>query len=249
VLSPLTPRKLLSIVAISTGVMTALGPATSGATEPLAQQPSVLMPASRPPALFSTRHLAYAAIGGTATWLAFEHENAASAASAIDDSPLDAGGDLGNQYGRASFLALGTAGLWAAGRIAGDPNVTGAARDLATGLLVNGAVVFALKTSIDRTRPNGEHWSFPSGHTASAFTVAPILNSRFGWRVGVPAYALAVATGLGRVEDHWHFPSDVIAGATLGLIVGETVARHSSLPHLPENLYVGSKGLGLQFGF
>jgi membrane-associated phospholipid phosphatase len=193
--------------------------------------------------------MAYAAIGGTASWLAFEHENVTTAANALDDSPLDLGGDLGNQYGRASFLALGTAGLWTAGRIAGNRNVTGAARDLATGLLIDGAVVLALKAGIDRTRPNGEHWSFPSGHTASAFTVAPILTSRFGWRVGVPAYVLAVATGLGRVEEHRHFPSDVIAGATLGLIVGETVARHRSMPHLPENLYVGSKGLGLQFGF
>ena len=243
------PARVLPALAFLTALASTLPPKVSAGARPQGE-PSSLVPApARSGPLVAKRHLAYAAIGGAATWLAVEHENAASTAKAIDDSPLDAGGDLGNQYGRASFLALGTAGLWTAGRIANNPNVTGAARDLATGLLIDGALVFALKTSIDRTRPNGEHWSFPSGHTASAFTVAPILNSRFGWRVGVPAYALAIATGLGRVEEHWHFPSDVIAGATLGLIVGETVARHSSMPHLPENLYVGSKGLGLQFDF
>jgi len=200
----------------------------------------------------SKRHLAYALAGGTATWLAFEYEDADAVARMVHQAPGDLGGDFGNVYGRATVLAGGTAALWTAGLVAGNENMTGAARDLATGLIIDGALVYALKTGVDRTRPNGERWSFPSGHTSSAFTVAPILWSRFGWRAGAPAYALAVATGLGRIEDHWHFPSDVIAGATLGLIVGEAVAAHhahtTQAPgFIPGYVYMGKKGLGLQF--
>lgn len=211
--------------------------------------PSLASPKPRFSPLLSKRHAAYAVIGGTATWLTYRYENADATATTLHDAPLELGGDVGNTYGTATVLAAGTLGLWTVGRFSGSRNVTGAAQDLATGLLLNGAAVWALKTSIDRTRPNGSPWSFPSGHTSSAFTVAPILASHFGWRVGVPAYALAFATGFGRIEDRWHFPSDVVAGATLGLIVGESVAHHSRSLPLADNVYVGRRGLGVKFGF
>jgi membrane-associated phospholipid phosphatase len=199
----------------------------------------------------TTRHLAYAVAGGLATWYAWENENAEATARSLNRTPLELGGDFGNRYGSAAFLAAGTAGLWTAGRFAGSSNMTGAAHDLATGLVIDGALVFAIKTGVDRTRPNGGQWSFPSGHTSSAFTVAPILWNRFGWKAGAPAYALAISTGLGRIEDHWHFPSDVIAGATMGLIVGSAVAHHSRSANadglVPGYVYMGRKGLGLQF--
>ena len=108
---------------------------------------------------------------------------------------------------------------------------------------------YALKAGIDRTRPNGQGYSFPSGHTSSAFTVAPILASRFGWKVGVPAYGLAAVTALGRIEDNNHFASDVIAGATLGVIVGESVAHHGAKFHMPGHVTMGRKGVGLRFKF
>ena len=53
------------------------------------------------------------------------------------------------------------------------------------------AVVYILKPIVDRTRPDGDGQSFPSGHAASAFVGAAFLQRRYGWRFGVPAYALA----------------------------------------------------------
>ena len=91
------------------------------------------------------------------------------------------------------------------GHLTGNPNTVGAASDLAKGLVLDAALVYALKAGIDRTRPNGHGNSFPSAHTASAFTMAPILTSRFGWKVGVPAYGLAAVTAFGRVDGHKHF--------------------------------------------
>src|SRR5512143_674389 len=53
------------------------------------------------------------------------------------------------------------------------------------------AVVYTLKPTVDRTRPNGGSQSFPSGHAASAFAGAAFLQIRYGWSYGVPAYAAA----------------------------------------------------------
>ncbi|HYY91973.1 MAG TPA: phosphatase PAP2 family protein [Candidatus Dormibacteraeota bacterium] len=59
----------------------------------------------------------------------------------------------------------------------------------------------------------------PSGHTASAFTVATVMWTRFSkWRV--PFATLAVATGVSMVILGLHYPSDIIAGAFVGIFCG-----------------------------
>jgi membrane-associated phospholipid phosphatase len=66
--------------------------------------------------------------------------------------------------------------------------------------------------------------SFP-GHASTAFSLATVAQHHYGWKVGVPAYALASCIGLTRIESNRHNLSDVLAGATLGIIVGRTVGR------------------------
>ncbi|MFT3738018.1 MAG: hypothetical protein QM786_04620 [Breznakibacter sp.] len=56
-------------------------------------------------------------------------------------------------------------------------------------------LTYSLKHIIDKERPNGEKYSFPSGHASVAFTGAAFLDRRFGWKVGVPAYLPAGYTG------------------------------------------------------
>jgi hypothetical protein len=55
-----------------------------------------------------------------------------------------------------------------------------------------------------------------------------VANHHYGWRVGVPAYVLASGIGLSRIESNRHHLSDVLAGATIGLIVGRTVGHLDS---------------------
>lgn len=60
-------------------------------------------------------------------------------------------------------------------------------------------------------------FSFPSGHSASSFCAATVLwktNRRFG----PPALVLAILIAFSRVFLFVHYPSDVIAGAILGII-------------------------------
>ena len=97
--------------------------------------------------------------------------------------------------------------------------------DLIRAQFMNGVLTRSLKIVVDRTRPSGGGHSFPSGHSSATFTSAAVLHSHFGWKVGAPAYAVAGLVGWTRVRDRAHWLSDVAVGATLGTIVGRTVAR------------------------
>jgi undecaprenyl-diphosphatase len=60
--------------------------------------------------------------------------------------------------------------------------------------------------------------SFPSAHATSSFAVATAMTRVEPW--GALAFVLALALALGRPYLGMHYPSDVAAGAVLGLILG-----------------------------
>lgn len=78
-------------------------------------------------------------------------------------------------------------------------------------------LVEALKSSRHEMRPDGsDNKSFPSGHSAVAFSAAQFLQMKGGWEYGVPAYLAASYVGYSRVQAHKHYWKDVIAGAATG---------------------------------
>ena len=93
-----------------------------------------------------------------------------------------------------------------------------------TALTINWIATTALQYTIGNDTPNGEYLSWPSGHASSSFTVASVLDEFYGPKVGVPAYAVAsfVAYRMMDTGDNWG--SDVVFGATLGWVIGHTVA-------------------------
>lgn len=81
------------------------------------------------------------------------------------------------------------------------------------------ATVQILKPLTNKTRPdNADGASFPSGHTAAAFSGASFLQTRYGPWAGIPAYAAAIFTGASRVDGQKHFLDDVIAGAGISML-------------------------------
>ncbi len=64
--------------------------------------------------------------------------------------------------------------------------------------------------------------SFPSGHTTFVFMFSSILSYYYP-RYRLLFYGIAVWIGLERIEDNAHFPSDVLGGAILGLLVGRFI--------------------------
>src|SRR5262249_17814024 len=129
-------------------------------------------------------------------------------------------------------VGIATAGLFTAGRFAHDARFRAFSYDILEGTLVTAAYTQVLKTAVGRTRPDGSNdRSFPSGHASNAFTWATIVEHHYGWKGGIPAYAVAAAIGAARVTGGQHYLSDVAAGATLGVIVGRTVGRLNG--HVP----------------
>jgi membrane-associated phospholipid phosphatase len=157
---------------------------------------------------------------------------AVTTASAFDYQAKDLLQGACTSCGRTGATAGGTAmvplvgALFVAGRFSPQGRFRSATYDFAQAMIVNGAYTGILKHSVQRTRPDGsDSLSFPSGHTSTAFSLAAVANHHYGWKVGVPAYVLASGIGLSRIESNRHHLSDVLAGATIGLIVGRTVSR------------------------
>lgn len=75
-----------------------------------------------------------------------------------------------------------------------------------------------LKQTIHERRPDGSgNDAFPSGHAATAFAGAAVLQRRYGWRTAWPAWVLAGWTGWTRVDADKHDWGDVTAGAAIGV--------------------------------
>ena len=88
---------------------------------------------------------------------------------------------------------------------------------------------YAVKLLVKRPRPDlGEalpplggapsSLSFPSAHATSSFAVATAMTRVD--ELGALAFALALALSLGRPYLGMHYPTDVLAGAALGIVLG-----------------------------
>ena len=70
-----------------------------------------------------------------------------------------------------------------------------------------------------RVRPP-DRFSFPSGHTASAFLMMTLLSNVFP-ALQIPTFCWAALVGVARVYLGVHYPTDVIAGAFLGILAAQ----------------------------
>jgi membrane-associated phospholipid phosphatase len=129
------------------------------------------------------------------------------------------------------YAGLAVAGMFASGRFAHSERYRAMTYDMLDAALVNGAYTTLLKVAVGRERPDSSNnSSFPSGHASNAFTLAAVAERHYGWKVGVPAYVVAGLIGISRLQQNKHYPTDVVAGATLGYIVGRTVVRLNGRP-------------------
>lgn len=160
---------------------------------------------------------------GAATFLDEEVRNAVVDQLDWSESFATAGGPI--------YSSIFVVGMFAAGRFADGGRFREMTYDMLDAATVNFTYTALLKAAVGRERPNGENnQSFPSGHTSNAFALATVAERHYGWKLGVPAYLLAGVMGASRLNEDKHWLSDVVAGATLGYIVGRTVVRVNSRP-------------------
>jgi membrane-associated phospholipid phosphatase len=134
------------------------------------------------------------------------------------------------------------AGMFTAGRLSHGRRFRAMTYDMLDAAIVNFGYTALVKVAVGRERPNGgDSRSFPSGHTSNSFALAAVAERHYGWKLGVPAYLVAGLVGASRIQQEKHHLSDVVAGATLGYIVGRAVVRVNSRP-----LREASRGASLQ---
>lgn len=110
---------------------------------------------------------------------------------------------------------------------------------LLAGLTISYYAVYILKNFFARPRPfmaipdvcllglAEKGFSFPSGHATTIFMAAAVLSGFFKKRWLF--FSFAVLVGFSRVYMGVHYPSDIIAGALLGLVIGYGLKRLISI--------------------
>jgi len=130
----------------------------------------------------------------------------------------------GNTIGKFYIQVAAGAALYGVGEIGGHSKAANVGRDIVRAQLLSQTMVQATKLIVQRERPDGSNnYSFPSGHSASMFATASVLQRHFGWKAGVPAYALGAYVASARMAWNKHHISDVVMGAGFGLAAGRTV--------------------------
>jgi membrane-associated phospholipid phosphatase len=113
-----------------------------------------------------------------------------------------------------------------------DNEVLRNAAVMAAGTAVSYGIALGLKYTVKRDRPfvtypedfsdktghdYSDSYSFPSGHSTTAFATATALTIEYPkWYVIVPSYAYAGTVAYSRMHLGVHYPSDVLAGALIG---------------------------------
>jgi len=140
-----------------------------------------------------------------------------------------------------SFIAI--SGILTYGILAKDKKYVSTALLAIESFALASLITRIPKTLVGRERP--DNWqgdgpfafngplhgtSFPSGHTTASFAVASVIATQFRDSKWIPitAYSVAGLAGLSRIYDNKHWLTDVVAGATIGTLVGNLVSHRTS---------------------
>ncbi|UCG78926.1 MAG: phosphatase PAP2 family protein [Nitrospirota bacterium] len=144
-------------------------------------------------------------------------------------------------FGNGLFLVPSLGVVYAYGYFSDNTRLARASLIGLESYVVSGLIVNAIKFTGHRHRPDegggayswegpsfdSDFLSFPSGHSASAWSVAAVVASEYEENryVAPIAYGIATLTALSRVHDDRHWTSDVFMGAAIGYFTGKTIHK------------------------
>jgi membrane-associated phospholipid phosphatase len=161
-------------------------------------------------------------IGGVAALGAHPADNSVTKTFSGSD-PLEDTLEAGQVLGGFPLQIGGAFATYGLGRMFKNDCMAAVGGELVQAQFVAQILTYGIKGAVQRPRPEGGGFSFPSGHTTAAFASATVLQRHFGWKVGLPAYGAATYVAAQRVQGKRHYLSDVAFGAALGVVSGRTV--------------------------
>jgi membrane-associated phospholipid phosphatase len=140
--------------------------------------------------------------------------------------------------------ATAAGGIFLAGLVTDNEHAKDTGVAAARGAIDSAILYYGMKLAFSRERPysgrgdgsffsgNVSSGSFPSGHSAFAWTLASVVAHEYPkWPVALLMYGIATTASTTRVTAGVHFPSDVVVGGTFGYLIGRYVAAQEN--HLP----------------
>jgi hypothetical protein len=164
--------------------------------------------------------LAGLGVAGSTGAHAFDGSLARARWGGEDASPMF---DPGKVVGAFAVQTTGAFATYLVGRATNHSEIATLGSELFRAQIVAQLTTQAIKFGTQRTRPDGTTLSLPSGHTAAGFATASVLHSKYGWKAALPAYSVASWIAASRMQSKRHYLSDVIAGATIGIMAGRSV--------------------------
>jgi len=160
----------------------------------------------------------------------------------IRGSATDSLADKLKLFGDSSFTFPTLAGLYIFGHVIENEKAKRTTLIAAESFFITSLYTTVLKASFGRHRPwnaaqnhadsrtewfSNTHYSFPSGHTSTAFAIATVVANEYEETPYIMpiSYGLATLTGLSRINDEKHWASDVFVGAVLGYFTSKTLLR------------------------
>jgi membrane-associated phospholipid phosphatase len=158
--------------------------------------------------------------------------------------------EFGDGMGHATFPVAASITLLAFGRLGRVWSVESFGSDLLRAQVITGILTRSMKIAINRTRSDGGTYSYPSGHTSTAFTIAGVVYKDLGPIWGIPAFVAASYVGLSRLQENKHYLSDVVAGAVLGSYISFKIScRHRQGASYHIAPIAGSRRHGISFRY
>ena len=145
---------------------------------------------------------------------------------------------IATYMGDGAFISALLVSLYASGELFQQDSLRYTALLGLESFVISGVLVSALKFFIGRARPyTGEdstsfrpfsftssNYSFPSGHSASAWALASVIASQSkSFLLDLFSYSMAALVSVSRVRLEKHWASDVLIGSALGYFIGKKI--------------------------